>query len=160
MISARVLKLMGLGAATAFLMGGGWMARSGLQQRLIESRELSLVDARLAAAKQMLPLIEKRESFAQLSQQAQARISLTGLDAQRWTARRIQRSTITVNRQDAQTQLAQIDTSGSDRRLVADGFELAVVSPSAGLFTPPPADDMGVMLNLNATVYFPVGRLP
>jgi hypothetical protein len=160
MISVRVLKLMGLGAATALLMGGGWMARSGLQQLVLENRELSLVDARIAAAQHMLPQLEKRERFAQLSEQAQTQMMSAGFDASRWTPRRIQRNTITVTRPEALTQLAQIDIAGSDRRLVADGFELAVVSPSAGLFTLPAADDMGVMLNINATVYFPLGQRP
>lgn len=158
MRAGRLLKLAALGIATVLLAGGAWKARSGLQQLAFEQRQVTLGEARIAAAKSLLPRVEKYERFAQLANQAQVQAGLAGLDASQWAQRRIQRSGVSLSRTDAQEQLVQIGTTGKGRLMVAEGFELAVLSQNTGLFTLPAVDDTGLMLSINGTVYFLPGH--
>ena len=158
MRAGRLLKLAALGAATLLLAAGAWKARSGLQQLAFEQRQVMLGEARIAAAKNLIPNVEQHERFAQLADQAQAQAGLAGLDASQWAQRRIQRTSAMLSRTEAQEQLVQIGANGKGQLMVAEGFELAVLSQNAGLFTQPAADDAGLMLSINGTVYFIPGH--
>lgn len=160
MAAGRTLKLAALALATALLATGAWSAREGLQKLSYERRQSAVADARLATARSLLPQVEQRERFAKLNADIEAQASRAGFDPAGWAQRRIQRTPAPLSRKEAQDQLAQLGTAGSGRLMAADGFELAVLSRDAGLFTPPPADDKGVLLAINGTLYFPLAGKP
>ena len=160
MATGRALNLTVLGLTTVLLAGGAWTAQYGLKQLAAERRQVRLADARLVVARQLVPEVEKRERFARLSSQVQAQASQAGFDVARWAQRRIQRSPATLSRREVQDQLLQLGAAGSGRLMAVDGFELAVVSRDAGLFTPPVADDKGLMLAINGTLFFQAAGKP
>ena len=160
MSTARIFKLAALGLATTLLAAGAWMARDGLQKLSQERRQVALTTARLTAARQLLPQVEKREQFSELKARVQTQAAQAGFDPAQWAQRRILRSPVAMSRSEVQDQLAQLGTAGSGRLLVADSFEVSVLSREAGLFTQPPADDKGLLLAINGTLYFSLARTP
>ncbi|BEU94469.1 hypothetical protein ACDW_01740 [Acidovorax sp. DW039] len=160
MAAGRILKLAALAAATALLATGAWSAREGLRVLAFERREAAAADARLSMARSLLPKVEQRERFAKLNAEIEAQASRAGFDPSAWAQRRIQRMPAPITRKEAQDQLAQLGSAGSGRLMAADGFELAVLSREAGLFTAPAADDKGLLLAINGTLYFPLAGKP
>lgn len=160
MSTGRIFKLAALGLATTLLAAGAWTARDGLQKLAQERRQVALMSAQLAAAQQLLPQVEKREQFAKLKARVQAQAGQAGFDPAQWGQRRIVRTSGALSRREVQEQLAQLSASGSGRLLAADSFELSVLSSEAGLFTPPAADDKGLSLAINGTLYFSLAPKP
>ena len=100
---------------------------------------------------------QKKPHLKQLWRQVvQEKIRAAGFDPAKWSQRRVQRSTALVTRHEAQQLLQQMGDGQHRQWLAAETFEIAVLSPTAGLFNPPAADDRGFNLGIVGAVYFPL----
>ena len=160
MKTGRTLGLLALGAATLLAGAAAWVARDGLQSLAFERRSAADTLARLTSARQLIPEVEKRELYARQATEAIAHARQIGFDPAAWAERRISRASGPLSRGDASELLRQIGAGGGRRLFIADSFELAAVSPGAGLFTPPDAADPGFNLAVNGTLYFPMVKKP
>ena len=158
--SKRAARLVALAVATVLLAVGAWIARDGLQQLAAERREAAQVAARTGALRAVMPEVARREEYARLASQAQQAADRRGFDPAGWAQRRINRNATPVSRTEAAELLRQMGAGGGERFFSAESFELAVLSREAGLFTPPAADDKGLLLAVNGTLYFPLARKP
>ena len=138
---SRSSSLVALALATLIMAGGAWLTRDGLYRLSLEKRQTALLKARLVNAQQLMPQVERREAYARQAQVVQEKIRAAGFDPAKWSQRRVQRSTALVTRHEAQQLLQQMGDGQHRQWLAAETFEIAVLSPTAGLFNPPAADD-------------------
>ena len=156
MQTGRTWGLIALGVATALLAVGVLLARQGLSSLAQQRRDAANIEARLTAARQVLPEVQRREQYVQQALALSAQAKALGLDAGHWGERKVSRISGSITRRDAADLLQQISADGHQRLFIADGFDLAVLSRDAGVFTPPAADDKGYNLALSGTLYFPM----
>lgn len=160
MQSARAVRLVALGAATVLLAVGAWFARDGLRQMAFERREAASAAARLAALREVMPEVARREDYQRLALQATEQAGRLGFDPSAWGQRRIHRTTGPATRGEASELLHQVGAGGSERFFAAESFDLAVLSREAGLFTPPAPDDKGFAFAVDGTLHFPLSYKP
>lgn len=158
--SRRAARLAALACATVLLAVGVWVARDGLLQLAFERREAALAAARVSALRAAMPEVLRREEYVRLAYQARTAASQLGFDPAAWAERRINRGATPISRDEAAELLRQMGAGGGERFFAGESFELAVLSRSAGLFTPPAADDKGLLFAVNGTLYFPLARKP
>lgn len=157
--SKRAARLVALACATVLLAVGVWVARDGLLQLAFERREAALASARVGALRAAMPEVLKREEYVRLADQARTAAGQSGFDPAAWAERRINRGATPISRDEAAELLRQMG-GGGERFFAGESFELAVLSRDAGLFTPPAADDKGLIFSVNGTLYFPLARKP
>lgn len=157
--SKRAARLVALACATVLLAVGVWVARDGLLQLAFERREAALASARVGALRAAMPEVLKREEYVRLADQARTAAGQLGFDPAAWAERRINRGATPISRDEAAELLRQMG-GGGERFFAGESFELAVLSRDAGLFTPPAADDKGLIFSVNGTLYFPLARKP
>ncbi|MFP5467961.1 MAG: hypothetical protein ACLGG8_10640 [Gammaproteobacteria bacterium] len=155
MVVSRRGRLIFLAGATVLLALAGWatmdaMARLG-QARMLEAS----LHAERAQLQSQLPMIERREAYVREAEAVKAMAGQLGIDPAQWTNRRVQRTASLIGRQDAETLLIQQFGAKQRQWFAAEHFDVAVTSPMAGLFTPPPPDDRGFNLEMAGVVYFP-----
>lgn len=152
----RHVRLVILGIATAALAAAVWAAldsASGLnkaRQQTVQTR------AELDQLRNLLPAIEQREAYSREAELIRTRIEKGGLDPNRWTHRRVQRTAAVVSRQDAEKSLGQVVGVNARQWFAPESFAVSVINPEAGLFTPALADDRGFSLEMTGMVYFPI----
>jgi len=151
---ARTLKLVALACATALLGGGAWLAHSGMKQLAAERQQAAQLLASLDNARRLLPEVEKRERLLRSVSDVAAHVDRMGFDPSRWSERRLRRAPGPASRQEAAQFLAELGAGGAGTLLVANVFDIAVVSRDAGLFHPPQAGDQGLTLSATGTLHF------
>lgn len=160
MQAGRSFGLLALGAATLLAGAAAWVARDGLRSLALERRSAADTVARLVSARQLIPEVEKREQYGRQAGEAIAHARQLGFDPSAWAERRISRTSGPLSRGEASELLRQIGAGGGRRLFAADSFELATVSPGAGLFNAPEPADQGLIFAVNGTLYFPMVKQP
>lgn len=156
MAVARRSRLLALGLSTVLLAGTAWAAIHAVSALGQARAQVAASRAELSQLRNMMPVVEQRERYAQAVAAFNAQVAGTGLDPARWTDRRVQRPRITLSRQEAETMLKQQAGAGVGQLFVADRFDVSVNTPSAGLFTPAQPDDKGFSVEMTGMVYFPL----
>lgn len=124
--------------------------------RLDQARALAAgLQAEREQLHSQLPMIERRETYVREAEAIKAMAGRLGIDPAQWTNRRVQRTASLIGRQEAETLLLQQFGSKQRQWFAAEQFDVAVTSPTAGLFTPPQPDDRGFNLEMAGVVYFP-----
>ncbi len=152
--SVRVIKLVALAGATVLVGAGAYMAQAGLTTLALERQQAAQVQARLEAARRLLPEVDKREALSRSVKEVTAKVNETGFDPAQWGERRIRRALGAVSRVDAAQFLSELRAGGRGALFVAESFELAAVSKDAGLFNSPDAGDQGLSLGVTGTLHF------
>lgn len=158
MRAARRIRLLALALATAMLAASAWAAWQA-QARWVQARaQTQAVRTELAQLQSLQPMIEQRERYDSASLALRAMLARAAVNPSQWVNRQIHHAATTLSRPDAEALLSQQLGQGAGQWLAADAFELAVLSPNAGLFTPPLPDDKGVSVEVSGTVYFPASQ--
>lgn len=160
MNSARTLKLAALAAATVLLGGGAWLAQSGLKRLAFERQQHAQVQQGLQAARQLLPEVQQRERLVQSLKEVAGQVERMGFDPAQWGERRLRRVQGPATRAEAAQVLGELGRGGAGAIFVADVFDIAAVSPEAGLFHPPQPGDAGLTLAVSGTLHFQTGAGP
>ena len=153
----RKLRLGTLGAsalALALATSAALHSADRLKQARQQAAELRQEERHLERQR---PSIEQREALARAAEVVRTRVEKDGLVPERWSQRRIQRTTAVVSRQQAELALHQLAGSQSRQWFSPETFSVAVTGPDAGLFTPALPDDKGFSLEMTGVVHFPVG---
>lgn len=156
MTGSRRFRLVVLGVVTVLLALASWVAVSGVSKLNQAKVRSSQNRTELAQLRGLVPALVQREQFAREQQELKLLVVTTGIDPANWTDRRVQRSPGVLKRRDAEQLLRQYATGSAAQWFAADRFDVAVTSPSAGLFTPAGSDDGGFNLEMLGTVYFPL----
>ena len=156
MAGSRRLRLVLLGAATLFLAIASWVAVSAVSALNQAKVRSSQNRAEVAQLRGLVPALVRREQFAHEQAQLKLLVVETGIDPANWTDRRVQRSPGVLTRREAEQLLSQYATGNAAQWFAADRFDVAVTSPSAGLFTPAGLNENGFNLEILGTVYFPL----
>lgn len=152
----RHVRLGILGIATAALAVAAWAALDSVS-RLSQARQHTVqTRTELDQLRKLLPAIEQREAFNREADVIRTRIDKGGLDPDRWTHRRVQRTAAVVSRQDAEKTLGQLVGVNARQWFAPETFAVSVISPEAGLFTPALPDDRGFSLEMTGVVHFPI----
>ena len=152
----RTLKLVSLALATALLSGGAWLAQRELRQLAFERRQFAQVQESLDSARRLLPEVEQRERLVRSLHELQVQVDRLGFDPAHWGERRLRRALGPATRVEATQFLTELGHSGAGSIFMAEVFDLATVSPEAGLFHPPETGDQGLTLSASGTLYFPI----
>lgn len=154
MNASRTLKLVPLVLATALLASGAWLVQGAIKQLAFERADAAQLSQRLERAHQLLPEVERRERLVRSLNDVQAQVSRMGFDPARWGERRLRRPSGPATRVEAAQFLSELERGGAGAVFVADEFDLAAVSPDAGLFQSPAPDDKGLILGVSGALYF------
>ncbi|MCB4364683.1 hypothetical protein KIH07_13125 [Hydrogenophaga taeniospiralis] len=157
MAMSRHGRLVVLAAVTVALAVAAWLAMSQVSQLNQARVQVAATRAELAQLRGLMPVVEQRERYARQDAEIRALAERDGIDPARWSSRRVQRAPSAVSRLEAERLLSQQLGGGALQWFAADRFDVAVVSPTAGLFTPAQPDDRGFSLELSGVVYFPLG---
>lgn len=155
MAGSRRGRLIVLAVSTVLLALACWAAMQNMSRLSQMRAQGEWLRAEKMQLQNQLPLIEQRETYDRQAQEVKAMAARLGIDPERWTNRRVQRSPALISRQDAETLLRQQLGPQGRQWFAADRFDLAVTSPQAGLFTPPLPEDRGFSLEMVGEVYFP-----
>lgn len=156
MTGSRRFRLVALGVAALFLALASWVAVRAVSELNQNKVRSSQNRAELAQLRGLVPAVVGREQFAREQEQLKILVTTAGIDPSNWTDRRVQRSPGVLTRRDAEQLLSQYAAGSAAQWFAADRFDVAATSPSAGLFTPPGADETGFNLEMLGTVYFPL----
>lgn len=154
MNGTRTVKLGALALATAVLAGGAWMAQSGLKRLAFERQQAAQLRQSLDGARNLMPEVERRERLVQSLTQVAQQVDRLGFDPSQWGERKLRRSVAPATRVEAAQFLGELGRGGAGSIFVADLFEVATVSPEAGLFKAPEPGDKGLTLGASGTLYF------
>jgi hypothetical protein len=156
MAMSRRSRLLVLGLSTVLLAVTAWTAVHAVSGLAEARAQVAASQAELAQLRNLVPTVEQHERYALAAERFTALVVGSGLDPARWTDRRVHRTTMALSRREAETLLRQQGAAGSGQWFAADRFDVAVVAPSAGLFTPAQPDDRGFSVEMSGTVYFPL----
>lgn len=156
MKSARRTRLWALGIATVALAGTSWLAFQEVTALSRVKAQVTLAGAELSELRNLQPLIEQREQYLREAERIQTMVAAAGLEPSGWTNRQLQRAAVVLPRPDAEKLLRQQIGSEGRQWFAPDYFEVAVLSPGAGLFTPAAPDDRGLSVDMAGVVYFPM----
>ena len=153
---SRQTSLLVLGLSTLLLAGTSWKAFQTVAE--LRSARLAVTSSQieLDQLQAQMPAVEQHEQFARSAQAFQAAVTSSNLDPANWVDRRISRTTTAMTRQEAEAFLRQQVGGGAGQWFAADRFDVGVITPSAGLFTPAQADDRGFSVEMSGTVFFPL----
>ena len=156
MTISRRARLTWLGLTTVALALVAWYAVQSVVELKQIRTQVAVNRAELIQLKSQLPAIQQREAFAQEAKALQEQVKRLGLSASDWSNRRVQQTTKVVSRGDAEKLLGQqLGRNGQDW-FVPERFDVGVVNPADGLFTPVPLDDKGFTVEIAGPVYFPL----
>ncbi|EER59388.1 hypothetical protein AcdelDRAFT_3039 [Acidovorax delafieldii 2AN] len=150
----RTLKLAALALATALLGGGAWLAQSGLKRLAWERQQFAQLQLELDNARRLLPEVQQREQLVRSLKDVAQQVERMGFDPSRWGERRLRRAQGPATRVEAAQFLGDLGRGGAGQIFVADVFDIATVSPEAGLFQPPLAGDQGLTFGVTGTLHF------
>ena len=156
MVISRRSRLLLLGLSTALLAVTAWTAVRAVSALGNARAQVAASHAELAQLRNLVPTVEQHERYALAARQFNALVADTGLDPAQWTDRRVYHTTMALSRQEAETVLRQQGATGSRQWFAADRFDVAVIAPTAGLFTTAQQDDRGFSVEMSGTVYFPL----
>lgn len=156
MAISRRSRLIILGLSTALLAVTAWTAVRAVSALGQARAQVAASKSELAQLRNLVPTVEQHERYALAAQQFNALVASSGLDPAQWTDRRVNRTTMALSRREAETVLRQQVASGSGQWFAADRFDVSVIDPLAGLFTPAQQDDRGFSVEMSGTVYFPL----
>jgi hypothetical protein len=157
MAAARPSRLLVLGLSTALMAVASWTAIDAVSALGQARAKVAASQAELAQLRGLVPAVEQHERYALAAERFKTLVAGSGLDPAKWSDRRVGLVAVTLPRREADSLLRQQVGAGSAQWFAADQFDVAVVAPSAGLFTPAQADDEGFRLAMSGTVYFPLG---
>jgi hypothetical protein len=157
MATSRHRRLVVLGAVTVSLAVAAWLTMSQVSQLNQARAQVASTRAELGQLRGLMPVVEQRERYARQDAEIRVLAEREGFDPARWSSRRVQRAPSAVPRLEAERLLSQQLGGSALQWFVADRFDVSVVSPTAGLFTPALPDDRGFSLELSGVVYFPLG---
>ena len=154
MAAVRMLKLLSLALATALLSVGAWSVQSELKQLAFERNQYAQAQQSLQGARQLLPAVEEREQLMRSLKDLESQVTRLNFDPLHWSERRLRRSAGPASRVQAEQFLAELGRGGAGAIFITDVFDLATVSPDAGLFHPPEAGDKGLSLSASGSLHF------
>lgn len=154
MNGTRTLKLVSLALATSLLGGGAWLAQSGLKQLAQERQQFAQLQQELDNARRLLPEVQQREQLVRSIQSVSQQIGRMGLDPAQWGERRMRRAQGPASRAEAAQFLGEIARGSGGQIFVAEVFDIATVTPDAGLFHSPQPGDQGLTLGVTGTLHF------
>lgn len=154
----RWLQLGALAAATVALAAAAWLWQHRWQALRQAQDQHQNAAQRNAQAQSLLPELQRREQLATQVQDLSSRMVAQGFEPAHWGQRRIRQPLTDMSRLDAVRLLDALAPRGASSVLVAEQFELGVLSPEAGLFQTPAAGDPGVQLGLSATQFVQLHR--
>jgi hypothetical protein len=156
MAMSRRSRLLVLGLSTVLMAVASWTAIHAVSALGQARAQVAASKTELAQLRNLVPTVEQHERYALAAEEFKAVVAGAGLDPARWTDRRVNRTTVALSRQEAEALLQQQVGAGSSQWFAADRFNVAVIDPSAGLFTPAQQDDRGFSVEMLGTVYFPL----
>lgn len=156
MAISRRSRLLILGLSTALLAVTAWTAVRAVSALGQARAQVAASKSELAQLRNLVPTVEQHERYALAARQFNALVASSGLAPARWTDRRVNRPTMALSRSEAETVLRQQVATGSGQWFAADRFDVSVIDPSEGLFTPAQTDDRGFSVEMLGTVYFPL----
>lgn len=154
MKGARLVQLAALAGATALLAASAWLMHGRWQAWRIEQVGAAQAQQRWHSAQALLPELKRREDMAHQVQSLSTQVADQGFDRTRWGERRVRRALSQGSRVEVARVIDALAPRGAASVLVADSFELATVTPGAGLFHTPQPGDEGLSLGIAATQYF------
>src|SRR3990167_7560178 len=143
MAMSRHGRLVVLAAVTVALAVAAWLAMSQVSQLNQARAQVAATRAELVQLRGLMPAVEQRERYARQDAEPRALAEREGIAPPRWSPRRVQRAPSAVSRLEAERLLSQQLGGGALQWFAADRFDVAVVSPTAGLFTPGQPHDRG-----------------
>ena len=154
MNGTRTLKLASLALATALLGGGAWLAQGGLKQLARERQQVSQLQQELDSARRLLPEVQQREQLMRSIRNVSQQVGRMGFDPSQWGERKLRRTQGPASRAEAAQFLGELGRGGAGQIFVAEVFDIATVTPDAGLFHPPQPGDQGLTLGVTGTLHF------
>lgn len=154
MNGARLVQLAALAGATALLAASAWLMHGRWQAWRIERVGAAQAQQRWHSAQALLPELKRREDMARQVDALSTQVADQGFDRTRWGERRVRRALSQGSRVEVARVIDALAPRGAASVLVADSFELATVTPGAGLFHTPQPGDEGLSLGIAATQYF------
>lgn len=158
MVLSRRKGLVLLGLATALLIAASWTILRSVTELGRARTQAALVRAEAAQLQGLMAQVQEQERYQQDAQAFAALMARTGLDPAQWANRKVQHTAAIVARVQAEKLVGQqIDGRGT-QWFAPERFDVAVVSPEAGLFTPAEPADRGFSLEMTGKVFFPLGQ--
>ncbi|GAA6142587.1 hypothetical protein [Hydrogenophaga sp. 5NK40-0174] len=156
MNSARRNRLVMLGVATACMVVASWYAFHSVTQLKNARASHAAARSELSNLRALMPTVEQHERYAQEQAKIAQMVEQSGFDPASWTNRKVQRPASIVPRAEAEALLQQQIGVSAYQWFAADHFDVAVITPTAGLFSPAQKDDRGFSLEMTGVVYFPM----
>lgn len=156
MAMSRQTSLLVLGLSTLLLAGTSWKAFQTVSE--LESARLAVTSSQieLDQLRAQVPAVEQHEQFARAAEAFKSAVANSNLDPAKWVDRRVSRTTTAMTREEAEALLRQQVGGNGGQWFAADRFDVGVITPSAGMFSPAQADDRGFSVEMSGTVFFPL----
>lgn len=154
MFKSRVPRAVVLTVITALLIAALWWAYSGIVQLNQLRLQTLRLGADLAAAKIQSAQLQQLDVWASQRLDIKKRAATFGLVESQWGSRVIQQPSTLVMRDQAESLVQQLTSKAGENWFAPEIFEVAVVAPTEGLFTPPTTADRGLNVQVKGTFYF------